>query len=79
MTRGELLNKKYDWTFGIKYFQMKNEKHNQTFRIKVRENEKHDQIFEIKIREDEKHNQIFRIKYYQMKSMTGLLELSVSR
>ncbi|GBB93365.1 hypothetical protein RclHR1_21570002 [Rhizophagus clarus] len=60
-------------------------KHDRTFGIKVREvllDEKHDQTFGIKVREilpDEKYDWTFGIKCYQMKSTTGLLELSVAR
>ncbi|GBB93089.1 hypothetical protein RclHR1_21030001, partial [Rhizophagus clarus] len=60
------------------------EKHDQTFGIKVREvlpDEKHDQTFGIKVREvlpDKKHDRTFGIKCCQTKSMTGLLELSVT-
>ncbi|GBC08305.1 hypothetical protein RclHR1_08000002 [Rhizophagus clarus] len=44
--------------------------------------EKHDQTFGIKVREvlpDEKHDRTFGIKCCQTKSTTGLLELSVAR
>ncbi|GBB96962.1 hypothetical protein RclHR1_28810002 [Rhizophagus clarus] len=71
-----LPDKKHDWTIGIK--------HDRTIGIKVREvllDEKHDQTIRIKIREvllDEKHDRTIGIKCCQMKSITGLLELSVA-
>ncbi|GBB99929.1 hypothetical protein RclHR1_03690002 [Rhizophagus clarus] len=69
---------------------LSDKKHDQTFRIKVREDkgmlpdEKHNWTFEIKIfgikvKENKKHDQTFGIKCCQIKSMTGLLELSVAR
>ncbi|GBC03732.1 hypothetical protein RclHR1_00530007 [Rhizophagus clarus] len=72
---------------GLLELRLPDEKHDQTFGIKVREgwgvlpNKKHDWTFGIKVREvlpDKKHDRTFEIKCYQMKSMTGLLELSVA-
>ncbi|GBB98842.1 hypothetical protein RclHR1_03340003 [Rhizophagus clarus] len=69
---------------GLLELNVADEKHDRTFGIKVREvlpDEKHDQTFGIKVREvlpNEKHDWTFEIKCYQMKSMTRLLELSVT-
>ncbi|GBC03994.1 hypothetical protein RclHR1_05450004 [Rhizophagus clarus] len=65
-----LPDKKYDQIFGIKY------------QMKVLPDKKYDQTFEIKVREvlpNERHDWTFEIKYCQMKSMTGLLELSIAK
>ncbi|GBC05011.1 hypothetical protein RclHR1_00060024 [Rhizophagus clarus] len=83
--KGILPDERHDRTFGINVREvLPDEKHHRTFGIKVREvlpNEKHDQTFGIKVREvlpDERHDQTFGIKCCQMKSTTGLLELSIT-
>ncbi|GBB84785.1 hypothetical protein RclHR1_11350011 [Rhizophagus clarus] len=63
-----LLELRHDKTFEIKCCQ-----------TKMLPDEKHDQTFGIKVREalpDEKHDRTFGIK---MKNTTGILELSVAR